>query len=204
MRYWSKGLARRSALNIDWSEKARKISVEDGQALLASIMPIQRVRGELPPEGAQVIVAGDTQPPIVWRYISFLATKDFESIVKLATGPAMVKFLAGRPGGMRLFFRLARFLMVFSAKYVWIWLRVKLLRSGGSQEPAPPRSAPSAAPVGRLSPSQAVPSDDAQPGIRAGGQDLAEWFESPAGTYAPQPHYAGLSRAQPDTNETGP
>lgn len=116
MRYWSKGLARRSFLNIDWSEEATEISVEDGQALLASVVPIQRVRGELPPEGAQVIVAGDTQPPIVWRYISILAKEDFENIVKLATGPGMVKFLTANPTGRRLFLRLGRFLAVFSVK----------------------------------------------------------------------------------------
>ncbi len=137
MRYWSKGLARRSALNIDWSEEAREISVEDGQALLASVMPIQRVRGELPPEGAHVIIAGDTQPPIVWRYISILAREDFENIVKLATGPGMVKFLTADPGGRRLFLRLGRFLSVFSVKYIGTWLRVKFRRADRSGEPVP-------------------------------------------------------------------
>ena len=132
MRYWSKGLARRSALNIDWSKGATEISVEDGQVLLASVMPIQRVRGELPPEGSQVIVAGDTQPPIVWRYISILATEDFESIARLATGPGMVKFLTAHPGGRRLFFRLGRFLMVFSVKYIGTWILVRLARPAAS------------------------------------------------------------------------
>lgn len=128
MRYWSKGLARRSALNIDWSEGARDLSVEDSQALLASVVPIERVRGELPPTGAQVIVAGDTQPPIVWRYISILATKDFEDIVRMATGPGMVKFLVAHPSGRKLFLALARFLMAFSATYIGTWLRVRLGR----------------------------------------------------------------------------
>lgn len=137
MRYWSKGLARRSTLNIDWSDEATEISVEDGQALLASMMPVQRIRGELPPEGTQVIVAGDTQPPIVWRYISILAMEDFESIVKLATGPGMVKFLGAHPRGRRLFLRLGRFLAVFSVKYVGTWLRVKFQRLDRSDRPVP-------------------------------------------------------------------
>ena len=137
MRYWSKGLARRSFLNIDWSEEATEISVEDGQALLGSVVPIQRVRGELPPQGAHVIVAGDTQPPIVWRYISILTTEDFENIVKLATGPGMVKFLTANPRGRRLFLRLGRFLAGFSVKYVGTWLRVKFRRVDRSGEQVP-------------------------------------------------------------------
>ncbi len=135
MRYWSKGLARRSALNIDWSEQARHTTVEDGQALLASVMPLQRVRGELPPAGAQVIVSGETQPPIVWRYISILTAEDFVNIVKLATGPGMVKFLTANPRGRRLFLTLGRFLAVFTLTYVGTWFRVKVSRTARPGEP---------------------------------------------------------------------
>jgi phage FluMu protein gp41 len=135
MRYWSKGLARRSVLNIDCSAEATEISVEDGQAFLASVIPIERLRGELPPHGAQVIVAGDTQPPIVWRYIGILTTEDFENLMKLATDPGMVSFLIANPRGRRLFLRLARFLVVFSVQYVGTWLRVKFRRADRSGEP---------------------------------------------------------------------
>ncbi len=141
MRYWSKGLARRSALNIDWSEQARQTTVQDGQALLASVMPLQRVRGELPPVGAQVIVSGETQPPIVWRYISILTTGDFESIVKLATGPGMVKFLTANPRGRRLFLTLGRFLAVFTVTYLGTWLRVRVSGTARSGEPVPQTAA---------------------------------------------------------------
>ncbi len=134
MRYWSKGLADRSVLNIDWSEKARRISVEDGRALLASVIPSRSIRGDLPPEGAHVVVAGDTQPPIVWRYISVLTAEDFDHIVKLATGAGMVRFLAGQPRGRRLFLRLARLLLGFSVKYIRTWERVKLCPSGSRRD----------------------------------------------------------------------
>lgn len=155
MRFWSKGLARRSALNIDWSDEATEISVEDAQAFLASTIPLNRVRGELPPEGAQVIVAGDTQPPIVWRYITILAGEDFESIVRLATGPGMVRFLTAHPRGRRLFLRLGLFLVVFSVKYIGTWLRVKLPGADRPPEPVP-------------QPEQVEVSPSSQPGGGAG------------------------------------
>lgn len=167
MRYWSKGLARRSFLNIDWSKGAAEISVENGRDLLGSVIPIHRVRGELPPEGAQVIIAGDTRPPIVWRYVSVLASEDFQNIVRLATGSGMVEFLTRHPKGRRLFLKLARFLVAFSVKYVGTWLRVKARRSVRSGELVPQA-------VGGVSPSSEVPGSVVTGGpgsVESGPQD---------------------------------
>ncbi len=168
MRYWSKGLARRGALNIDWSDEATEISVEDGHALLASVVPIKRIRGEPPPPGLQVIVAGDTQAPVVWRYISILAREDFESIVKLATGPGMVKFLTAHPRGRRLFLSLGRFLVGFSVKFLGTWVRVRVGGGGRSGQPvpkpaaeaSPPTKAPGSAATGGPGSKVSGPHDD--------------------------------------------
>lgn len=141
MNYWSKGLGRR-ALIIDWSKGATEISVEEAQQLLATVIPLHQIRGELPPRGAQIIVAGNTRPPIVWRYISVLARADFESIVKLVTSPAMVRFLVGNRKGWGLFAKLAGFLVVFSLKYSWAWLGGKILvgRARGPESEAVSRA----------------------------------------------------------------
>lgn len=127
MRYWSKGLGRRSTLHIDWSKGATQIMIEDGQKLLASVVPSHLVQGELPSGGAQVVIAGNTLPPIVWRYISVLRKEDFEDIVKLATSQGVAEFLARCPGGRRLFLKLAWFLVVFLFRYPWTWTLWKVL-----------------------------------------------------------------------------
>lgn len=129
MKYWSKGLGRR-ALDIDWSRGATEISIQDGQQLLASVIPVHHLRGELPPGGVQVVVAGNTRPPIVWRYISVLATGDFENILKLVTSPGMVNFLGRSPKGRTLFLKLTGFLVVFTLRYLWAWVRERLCRPG--------------------------------------------------------------------------
>lgn len=121
MRYWSKGLGRRSALHIEWTKGEFQITTEDGRELLASVMPPHLVRGELPPGGEQVIVAGNTLPPIVWRYISVLTKQDFEDMLKLAARRESVRFVARSPRGRRLFLKVTWLLVGFFFRYLWIW-----------------------------------------------------------------------------------
>lgn len=121
MDYWSKGLGRRLPLHIDWSKAAIQITIEDGHELLASVVPAHLLVGELPPGGEQVVVAGDSLPPIVWRYISVLRKQDFEDILELAAGQKAVQFLNGSPGGGKLFLKLAGLLVVFLFRYLCTW-----------------------------------------------------------------------------------
>ena len=120
MRYWSKGLGRRSALNIDWAKEKVQIRVEEGRALLASVVPRPLFRVEVM-GGEQVVVAGETLPPVVWNYISVLAREDFEDILKLAMSQEVVAFLTHHQGGRRLFLNLSRLLVVFLGRYLWTW-----------------------------------------------------------------------------------
>ncbi|MFQ5856744.1 MAG: hypothetical protein ACE5LU_14010 [Anaerolineae bacterium] len=129
MRYWSKGLGHRSALNIDWGRERVQITIENGGQLLASVVPSPLLRGKTPPEGEQVIIAGETLPPIVWRYISVLEKQDFEEILKLAMSRKTAGFLSNRPGGRRLFGKLAYLMAVFLWRYLRAWAAWKIRSS---------------------------------------------------------------------------
>lgn len=127
MRYWSKGLGKR-ALYIEWSEGKAQITIEGGRERLGSAVPLHLLRGMLPPVEEQVIIAGDTLPPVVWRYISILTKEDFEDILKLAASRETVEFLARSPGGRKLFLKLAWLQAVFFLRYLWAWVVSKVLK----------------------------------------------------------------------------
>jgi len=137
MRYWSKGLGRRSALHIEWTKGQFEITVEDGRGLLATVMPPHLVRGEPPPPGEQVIVSGHTLPPIAWRYISVLTEQDFEDMLRLAANPESVRFVAHVPGGRRLFLKVTWLLTGFFFRYLWAWALSKVPGLGRLQQRGP-------------------------------------------------------------------
>jgi len=121
MQYWSKGLGRRSALNVDWIGENVQITIENGRQFLSTAVPLTSFKGSLPPDAKQAILAGKTLPPIVLRYTCVLARQDFEDIFSIAMSRKVAGFMAGRPGGRGLIWRLAYLRTVFLLRYLRSW-----------------------------------------------------------------------------------
>lgn len=145
MRYWSKGLGRRSALQIDWSSEQCEITIDSGKERLAELMPPRLMKGQPPPPGDMVIVKGVTSPPIEWEYISVFSSDDVENLIGLATRPQAVHFFIESPGGGRLFLRMAGIFAWLIIRYPFIWFGVRVqagwqwlrarVRAAASKEP---------------------------------------------------------------------
>lgn len=149
MRYWSKGLGHRSALHIEWSREKIDISIREGHLVLKSVVPSPLFRVEVAP-GEQVVISGQTLPPVVWRYVSVLGKQDFGDILRLATDPVpMVDFLTHSRGGRSLFLRLAWPMVVFLWRYLQMWVAWKLKNLTRPQAQPRPQ-----APMGRLTPAR--------------------------------------------------
>lgn len=171
MRYWSKGLGRRSALHIEWTQGEFEITVADGREVLAAVMPPHLVRGEPPPPGQQVIVSGHTLPPIAWRYISVLTKKDFEDMLKLAASPESVRFVAHVPGGRGLFLKVTWLLMGFFFRYLWTWTLSKVPGLGQARWPGGRKAGAVTATTNQAAPASETDSIEAD--IEAESSELA-------------------------------
>jgi hypothetical protein len=118
MRYWSKGLGKRSAIYIDWSKGQYEVTLDGGLKSLSSVIAPNLLRGELPTDDKQVIVSGTTAPPIEWRYVAIFTVKDLKEMIKLANRPAASKFVAHSPKGFHLFLRLTWLFMGIIVRYI--------------------------------------------------------------------------------------
>jgi len=136
MEYSSKGLGRRSALNIGWRRDEVELSIDEARTALEALPPSLLARLELP-EGEKVILTGKTRPPIVWRYVTILGEQDFRDILRVAMSKEVVIFLTSFPGRKRLFLELAGLMTLFLGRYLGVWMlekvreRLRGVRTGG-------------------------------------------------------------------------
>lgn len=97
MRFWSKGLGRRSHLNIACGTETPVIS-EDRK---------------------HIVLYGTTRPPVVWNYTMTMEARDFLSILELGLSKVFLKFLL-HPKRIFSAFKLLFYIFVMILKFPFV------------------------------------------------------------------------------------